>query len=118
MPNPDSVIKRARELHERAIVIDSHSDLLMPIADGKMRLAAELHLPTPAEFAPPVGLLESLGPDMHGYSAHTQYFGTMGQFSIPQFKRGGLTAQVCGIYLENIHLQRALERGLDMTWRQ
>lgn len=116
MQTSDSIQKHARELHERAIVIDAHSDLLMPIADGKMRLAEELHLPSPEEFIPPQGLIESLGPDMHGYSAHTQYFGTMGQFSIPQFKRGGLTVQVCAIYLENIHLQRALERGLDMTW--
>lgn len=116
MSNPDPLAQHAHELHESAIVIDSHSDLLMPIADGKMRLAEELRLPSPEEFEPPQGLLESLGPDMHGYSAHTQYFGTMGQFSLPQFKRGGLTVQVCGIYIENAHLQRALERGLDMTW--
>ena len=116
MQTDEQIQQHARALHQRAIVIDSHSDLLMPIADGKMRLAQELHLPLPEEFTPPAGLMESLGPDMHGYSAHTQYFGTMGQFSLPQFKRGGLTVQVCGIYLENIHLQRALERGLDMTW--
>ena len=116
MQPSDKIQQHARELHERAIVIDSHSDLLMPIADGKMRLAHELTLPDPQTWQPPPGLIESLGADMHGYSAHTQYFGSMGQFSLPQFKRGGLTVQVCGIYLENIHLQRALERGLEMTW--
>jgi membrane dipeptidase len=116
MPDIDKIRQHALELHRRAVVIDAHSDLLMPIADSKTRLGEELSLPDPAGWQPPIGLIESLGPDMQGFSAHTQYFGVMGQFSIPQFKRGGVTVQVCGIYLENRHLQRALERGLDMVW--
>jgi membrane dipeptidase len=40
----------------------------------------------------------------------------MGQYSIPQFLGGGLTVQVCAIYLEDQRLERALERGLEMTW--
>ncbi len=116
MQNSDKIQQHARELHERAIIIDAHSDLLMPIADGKMRLGEEIQLPDPQTWQAPYGLIESLGPDMSAFSQHTQYFGTMGQFSIPQFMRGGLTVQVCAIYLEDKHLQRALERGLDMTW--
>jgi len=112
----DKIKQHALELHKNAIVIDSHSDLLMPIADGKMRLSEELTLPDAETWDPPIGLIESLGPMMADFSTHTQYFGPMGQFSIPQFKRGGLTVQVCGIYLEDTELQRALERGLDMTW--
>ena len=112
----ENVTKRAAELHRQAIIIDSHSDILMPVADGKIRLGDDVNLPDPETWEPPLGLIESLGPDMIGYSAHTRYFGPIGQYSIPVFMRGGLTVQVCGIYLENCHLQRALERGLEMTW--
>lgn len=116
METSENIKKRAQELHRQAIVIDSHSDILMPIADGKIRLGDDVNLPDPLTWEPPLGLVESLGPDMGGFSAHTRYFGPIGQYSIPVFKRGGLTVQVCGIYLENRHLQRALERGLEMTW--
>ncbi len=116
MLTEEQIKKRTRDLHQRAVVIDTHSDLLMPIADGKMRLAQEIRLPEPEGWQAPPGLIESLGPDFASFSPHSQYFGTMGQFSLPQFKRGGITVQVCGIYLENKHLQRALERGLDKVW--
>ena len=32
------IMPNASALHQRAIVIDGHSDSLMPIADGKIRL--------------------------------------------------------------------------------
>jgi membrane dipeptidase len=40
----------------------------------------------------------------------------MGQYDIPRFLEGGLTAQVCAIYLRDNDLERALQRGLEMTW--
>jgi len=53
---------------------------------------------------------------MSVFSPHTYYFGTIGQYSIPQFLVGGLTVQICAIYLEDRHLERALQRGLEMVW--
>lgn len=110
------VSAKAQEIHNRAIIIDAHCDILMPIADGKFRLGDDITLPDPKTWQPPLGLIESLGLDMRAFSAHTQYFGCMGQYSIPLFKRGGLTVQVCGIFLDTIHLQYALQRGLQMAW--
>ena len=49
----DDISARAAELHERAIVIDAHSDILMPITDGKMRLADRVEIPDPEGWEPP-----------------------------------------------------------------
>ncbi len=106
----------AAELHKRAIVIDAHSDILMAVADGRMRLGEWTKLPDPATWEPPPGLSMSVSEDDWAFSPHTLYFGSAGQYSIPQFRAGGLTAQVCAIYLEHGHLDRALQRALEMTW--
>jgi hypothetical protein len=49
MPSARSIEDRARELHSRAIVIDCHGDLLIPIADGYSSLdfiaQVTLHVP-------------------------------------------------------------------------
>lgn len=107
-----NVDTHAAELHKRAIVIDGHCDILMPIADGKIRLQERVKVPNPTTWEPPLGVK----PDVAGFSPHTSYFGTIGQYSIPQFLAGGLTVQVCAIYLRNGDLERALQRGLEMTW--
>ena len=107
---------RVQELHKRAIIIDGHSDILMPIADEKARLGQQVEIPDPATWEPPYGMKTDSISNMYGFSPHTYYFGTMGQYSIPQFLEGGLTAQVCAIYLEDHRLERALQRGLEMTW--
>lgn len=111
--NPES---RAAELHKRAIVIDGHSDILVPITDEKIRLGDSIQLPDPATWEPPMGLQLDSVSNLYGFSLHTHYFGTMGQYSIPQFLKGGVTAQACAIYMEDRHLERALQRGLEMTW--
>jgi membrane dipeptidase len=109
MPDPNWE-PRAAELHRRAIVIDGHSDILIPIADGKARLGEWMQVPDPQTWQPPPG---ATGDDV--FSAHTAYFGPAGQYSLPQLQSGGVTAQVCAIYLEDRHLDRALQRGLEMT---
>ena len=43
--NQESNKRRARELHEQAIVIDGHSDILIPITEGKMRLGDKMPRP-------------------------------------------------------------------------
>lgn len=111
-----NVDARAAELHKRAIVIDGHCDILIPIADGKIRLRERMEVPDPATWEPPLGIKEEALGNIYGFSPHTCYFGTIGQYSIPQFLAGGLTVQVCAIYLEDRHLERALQRGLEMTW--
>ncbi len=111
-----NIESHAAELHKRAIVIDGHCDILMPIADGKVRLGERVEVPDPATWKPPLGVAEDTSSNVFGFPPHTYYFGTAGQYSIPQFLAGGLTVQVCAIYLQNRDLERALQRGLEMTW--
>lgn len=105
---------RASELHRRAIVIDGHSDILIPVTDGKMRLAERVAVPDPATWQPPPGFGRGLA--AFGLSGHTLYFGPMGQYDLPRWLAGGITIQTCAIYLDDAQLDRALHRGLEMVW--
>jgi membrane dipeptidase len=107
------IATRAAELHRQAIVIDGHCDILMPIADGKMRLGERVSVPDPATWQPPI----PVNTDEHfGFPQHAYYFGPMGQYDIPRFLEGGVTVQLCAIYLEDQQLDWALKRGLEMVW--
>jgi membrane dipeptidase len=107
--------KKAEELHRSAIVIDGHCDILIPIAEGKMRLAERVEVPDPDVWQAPPGLEEHPLVNF-GFQPHTIYFGCMGQYDIPRFIDGGLTAQVCAIYLDDDKLDDPLRYGLDMAW--
>ena len=106
--------QRAEELHRRAIVIDGHSDILMPITDGKMRLADRVDIPDAATWVPPSGMVSGLSEDFN-FPAHALFFGPMGQFDVPRFLEGGITTQVCTIYIEDGQLDWAMKRGLQMA---
>jgi membrane dipeptidase len=114
MPTPNFDL-HANELHQQAIVIDGHSDILMAIADNKARLGAWLRLPDPATWQPPLQA-DWKAEQFHDLQPHTLYFGSAGQYSLPQFRAGGLTVQICAIYLEDKQLGYAVRRGLEMTW--
>jgi membrane dipeptidase len=107
---------RAADLHRSAIVIDGHCDILVPLADGKIRLGEPIVLPDPATWEPPLGLMGGVTGDLAGMSPHSYYFSCAGQYSIPQLRAGGVTVQVCAIFLEDHQLERALQRGLEMAW--
>jgi membrane dipeptidase len=103
----------ALELHMQAIVIDGHSDILCAVADGKMRLSERVVLPPPETWQPPPGFT---GNDVYGLSAHSMFFAPMGQYDIPRFVEGGVTVQVCAIFVRSHELDQALHRGLEMAW--
>lgn len=107
--------QHARELHGRAVVIDGHSDVLIPVGEGKMELWERPKAPDPETWQPPTGL-EKHPFVKFGMSPHTVYFGPMGQYDVPRFKEGGLTVQVCAIYLDDDKLRDPLRHGLDMAW--
>jgi len=114
MRSPADAAAHAAELHRQAIVIDCHSDMLMPIADGYVRLGKQVAIPDPAQWKPPFEMLETS-------SAFTPWprgdlFGPIGQYSLPQFLAGGLTAQVCAIFVEDHQLDYALKRSLEMGY--
>jgi membrane dipeptidase len=106
--------KRAEELHRRAIVIDGHSDILMPVTDGKMRLSERVEVPDPASWEPPAGLVSGIS-DEFNFPAHALYYGCMGQYDVPRFLEGGVTTEVCTIYIEDDQLDWAMKRGLQMA---
>ena len=109
----DAVEKRAAELHARAIVIDCHSDLLMPIADGFTRLASDMGVPDPGSWRPPLEL-----PAESARRREWPFGGPscIGQYSLPRFETGGLTTEVCAIFVEDERLEGALKRSLEMVW--
>ena len=110
-----NVAEHAAALHRESIVIDGHSDILMPVSDGKMKLDERVELPEPATWEPPQGL--DIGPlAQFGMSAHTAWFGCMGQYDLPRWREGGVTSQLCAIYLDDEQLNNPLHRGLEMTW--
>ena len=108
--------QHALDLHKSAIVIDGHSDILMAIADGMMRLSDRYDLPDPKTWTPPPGAPESEMTKFYGFTKHTAFFKTMGQYDIPRFHEGGLTAQAMAIYIEEENINRALNRALEMVY--
>ncbi len=114
---PDAAtLDRARTLHERAIIIDGHSDILMAIADHKMRLGTRVELPPHEGWQAPLGWAETEETQLYNFSPHTAYFQTMGHYDIPRFREGGLTSQAMAIFLDSAHLDRALHRTLEMIY--
>ncbi|RLE25342.1 MAG: hypothetical protein DRJ65_08005, partial [Acidobacteria bacterium] len=104
----------AAELHRQAIVIDGHSDILVPVTDNKMKLADRVEVPDPATWKPPMGMFSSTE-EQFNFPAHAGYFGPMAQYDVPRFLEGGVTAQVCTIYIEDEYLDGSLKRGLQMA---
>lgn len=105
---------RAQDLHRRAIVIDGHSDILIPVTEGKMSLEDRVQLPG-LDWAAPPGL--ERGPlARFGFSPHTIWFGPMGQYDLPRWREGGVTSQLCAIYLDDHWLRDPFRRGMEMVW--
>ncbi len=114
MKPTESAAEHAAELHRQAIVIDCHSDILMPIADGYVRLGQQVKVPDPDQWRPPFPMPPK--PSEYTPWPRGDRFGCIGQYSLPQFLKGGLTAQVCAIFVEDEQLNGALRRALEMVW--
>jgi len=83
----ESVIsEEAKRIHRRSFVIDCHSDILMDVVDGRARLAVE-------------------GP------REPSQEGCAGLYSIPQFRRGGVTVQFCAIWTGIFGLDNRIQRA-------
>jgi membrane dipeptidase len=114
MKSGKNIAAHAAELHKHAIVIDGHSDLLIPIADGYLRLGVQVAVPDPERWQPPFEIAQSTSG--HGLWPLNDQFGCIGQYSLPQFLRGGLTAQVCAVFVKDQQMSHALQRSLEMVW--
>ena len=113
MPTAANSTTRAKDLHRRAIVIDGHSDILIPVTDGKMNLADRVTVPG-LDWPMPPGMEGTFS--KFGFSAHTQWFSCMGQYDLPRWREGGVTSQLCAIYLDDSWLRDPFRRGMEMVW--
>ena len=111
----DARQNHAQELHHQAIVIDGHSDILSALADHRMRLRDRVvvELPEMWQGADYVTMPPNTTP--YEPSPYSFWFECMGQYDIPRFREGGVTAEVMAIFIDQDHLHRPLERALDMA---
>lgn len=109
-----SIDPKAQALHARAVVVDGHSDILIPITEGKMDLADRVEVPG-TDWEPPPGL--GVSPLVqYGLGPHTAWFGCMGQYDLPRWREGGIDGQLCAIYLDDDWLTDPFRRGMEMVW--
>jgi membrane dipeptidase len=105
----------ALELHRQSIVIDGHSDILSALADGRMRLKDRVAVEPPETWqgAPYIKMPPNFTP--YEPSPYSFWYECMGQYDIPRWREGGVTAQAMAIFVGDDHLHRPLERALDMV---
>lgn len=108
------MITHAQELHRRAIVIDGHCDILIPVTEGKMTLGDQVEVPALDWQALPG--LERSPLVKFGLRPDTVWLGCMGQYDLPRWRQGGITAQLCAIYLDDEWLRDPFRRGMEMVW--
>jgi membrane dipeptidase len=105
----------AQELHRQAIVIDGHSDILSSLADGRMHLKDRVEVEPPETWQGAKFTKMPPNPTPNKPSPYSMWYMAMGQYDIPRWREGGVTAQVMAMFIEEEHLHRSLERSLDMV---
>lgn len=111
---PNKFIQKVEELKQKALIIDGHSDILIPMTEGKMDVAERVAIPDIEHWPAPPGL--SQHPlALFGIAPHTIYFGCMGQYDIPRWQEGGVDNQVCAIYLDDSKLKNPFQSGMEMV---
>ena len=111
----DKISQKVKELHQRAIIIDGHSDILIPMTEGKMNIAEKVQVPDLKTWEAPPGL-DNSPLVKFGFSPHTIYFGCTGQYDIPRWQEAGISNQLCAIYLDDSKLKYPLQAGLEMAY--
>ena len=111
------VSTRARAIHAQAIVIDGHSDILLPVVGGVTSLIDPW----------PEGERERwrriADNQVVGHSANYSYTldalaqltAPAGQYELPLLEAGGVTAQCVAIFIPDERIGDALTIGLEMT---
>lgn len=111
----DDITEHAAALHRRAIVIDGHSDILNPLADGRLKLSERFMPDPPNQWAGAEFAKKHRQATPYQLSPYAMWYQCAGQYDIPRFREGGLTAQVMAIFIGEEHLSRPLARALDMV---
>ncbi len=109
----------ARELHAQAIVIDGHSDILLPVVDGVTTLT-EAWPASERERWQLIANEQRVGHSAnYSYTldAMAQLTAPAGQYELPLLAAGGVTAQCVAIFIPDERLDDALTIGLEMAAR-
>ena len=111
------ISERARAFHRSAVVVDGHSDILLPVVQGFTTLMGPFtaadrerwqtvvdHEPAPA------------GSDDVPYATDSlsARIGPAGQYELPLLEAGGVTAQCVALYMHEEHCDDALSIALRM----
>jgi membrane dipeptidase len=110
--------ERAADLHRRAIVIDGHSDILLPVVAGTTSLTepfpnAELERWTVvAAHQQPANRTSDVPYDLDPLALA---IAPAGQYELPLLEQGGVTAQAVALFLPENMLDHALETALEMV---
>ena len=106
---------RSQALHRQAIVIDGHSDILSAIADERIQLKDRVIVDSPETWQGEKFV--KMPPNTTPYvpSAYSVWYECMGQYDIPRWREGGVTAEVTAIYIDEANMSRPLERAMDMV---
>lgn len=102
-------------LHQRAIIIDGHSDILNLLADGRMRLCEHPNVPPADQFPAALFARQANWATPYQLSPYTSWYQCMGQYDIPSFQAGSLTCQIMAIYVDDSYCATALDRALTMV---
>jgi membrane dipeptidase len=108
---------RARDIHRRAIVIDGHSDILLPVVNGVTSLTE----PWPEgerERWRQVADRQRVGHSAnYSYSldAMSQLTAPAGQYELPLLEQGGVTAQCVAVFIPDERIDDALTIALEMV---
>lgn len=106
--------RSAETIHEKSIIIDAHSDILIPVADGLCRLSGQQRIPSPTEWLGLPGFHAPVRPTPYQLSDYATWFGCAGQYGIEGFRQARLTAQVVAIYVADPFLNRPVERAMSL----
>lgn len=106
---------KVQDLLRQAHVIDGHSDILIPLTEGKVNIAERTIIPDLENWEAPLGL-EKPALTKFGFKPHTIYFGCMGQYDIPRWKDGGINTQLCAIFLDDSKLDAPFKKGMEMAY--
>ena len=85
---------RARAVHRAATVIDGHCDILSALADERMRLRDRVEVEPPETWQGAAYIRMPREDTPYNPSAYSIWFECMGQYDIPRWREGGVTAQV------------------------
>lgn len=110
----EGISEQAAALHSRSLVIDAHCDVLIPVADGLCHLGERAELPDPSEWQGLPGFSAPKRPTPYQLSDYATWFSCAGQYDVPAFQLGGVTAQTVAIYISDNYLSRPVERAMSL----